>query len=210
MAQAKTYKKRFQDKAKAEKYARRFERGSRRRLDAREQRTVAKIFASLDGCRSVLDVPCGAGRFAKTLGKGDRMVIEADVAFEMVEIARRAHRLGLQSDAGQLPFRDDAVDCVFSNRLLHHILKSEERVMFLKEFYRVTRRYVVLTFFDYKMFGTMRRALKRLKGRKPLYAEQPTYEQFEREVKQSGFLVRDVVPTGPVWVAEKYLVLVKA
>ena|ERR1043166_7403504 len=209
MAQAKTYKTRFQNKAKAEKYAQRFESGSRKRIDTREQRAVAKIFASLDGCRSVLDVPCGAGRFAMTLGQGGRLVIETDVAFEMVEIARRAHRLGLQSDAGHLPFRDRAVDCVFSNRLLHHILRSEERVMFLQEFHRVTRRYVVITFFDYKMFGTMRGALKRLKGRKPKYAEQPTFEQFEQEVVQSGFRVREVVPTGPVWVAEKYLVLEK-
>jgi ubiquinone/menaquinone biosynthesis C-methylase UbiE len=209
MAQAKTYKTRFQNKAKAEKYAQRFESGSRKRIDTREQRAVAKIFASLDGCRSVLDVPCGAGRFAMTLGQGGRLVIETDVAFEMVEIARRAHRLGLQSDAGHLPFRDSVVDCVFSNRLLHHILRSEERVMFLQEFHRVTRRYVVITFFDYKMFGTMRGALKRLKGRKPKYAEQPTFEQFEQEVVQSGFRVREVVPTGPVWVAEKYLVLEK-
>ena len=57
-----------------------------------------------------------------------------------------AHRLGLQSDAVHLPFRNDAVDCVFSNRLLHHILPRDERAMFLREFHRVSKRWVVVTF----------------------------------------------------------------
>ena len=37
MAQAKTYERRFQSKVRAEKYAKRFERGSRKRIDTREQ-----------------------------------------------------------------------------------------------------------------------------------------------------------------------------
>ena len=207
MAQAKTYKKRFQTKARAEKYAQRFESGSHKRIDAREQRAVAQIFAGLDGCRSLLDVPCGAGRFAKTLGQGGRYVIETDVSFEMVELARGAR---LQSDAAHLPLRSGAVDCVFSNRLLHHILPREERAMFLREFHRVSRRWVVVTFFDYRMFATLRKALKKIKRAQIRYDEQPTFEQFEAEVKTAGFRVAEVVPTGPVWVAEKYLVLEKS
>lgn len=210
MAQAKTYKRRFQSKARAEKYARRFESGSHKRIDAREQRAVAKIFAGLDGCRTVLDVPCGAGRFGKTLGQGDRRVIETDVAHEMVEIAHRAHRLAVQSDAAHLPFRNGAVDCVFSNRLLHHILPRDERAVFLREFHRVSKRWVVVTFFDYRMFATVRKALKKLKRAKVRYDEQPTFEQFEAEVMAAGFRIMKVVPTGPVWVSEKYLVLEKA
>lgn len=208
MAQAKTYKTRFQDKTKAEKYARRFESGSHRRIDAREQRAVAKIFAGLNGCRSVLDVPCGAGRFARTLGHG-RLLVETDVSREMVEIARRHHQLGVQSDAARLPFRDGTFDCVFSNRLLHHILPREERAMFLREFHRVTRRWVVVTFFDYRLFGPVRKALKRLKRAQIRYDEQPTFAEFAAEVEACGFRVCQVVPTGPVWVAEKYLVLEK-
>jgi len=126
-----------------------------------------------------------------------------------VAIARRHHHLGVQSDAGRLPVRDEAVDCIFCNRLLHQILPAEERAMFLNEFHRVTRRWLVVTFFDYKMFGPVRTALKKLKGRKPLYGAQPTFRQFEAEVTAAGFRVKDVVPTGPVWISEKYLVLEK-
>ena len=214
--EAKTYQRRFQDKERAARYSKRFEHGSRKRTDLREQKAVARIFAALKDCQSVLDVPCGAGRFAATLGKGDRLLIESDVAHEMVDIARQHGRqLGvrarwIQSDAGRLPVRDGAVDCIFCNRLLHHILPVDERAMFLKEFRRVTRRWLVLTFFDYQVFGPVRKALKTLKGRKPLYAAQPTFKQFEAELTAAGFCVRNVVPTGPVWVSEKYLVLEKS
>ena len=206
MAQAKTYKKRFQNKTKAEKYAKRFESGSHKRIDAREQRAVANIFAALNGCRTVLDVPCGAGRFARTLGQGGRKVIETDVSFEMVEFA---HGARLQSDAAHLPFRDGAVDCVFSNRLLHHILPRDERAMFLREFHRVSRRWVVTTFFDYRLFAPVRKALKKIKRAKIRYDEQPTFAEFATEIEACGLRVCEVVPTGPVWVAEKYLVLEK-
>ena len=81
--------------------------------------------------------------------------------------------------------------------------------MFLKGFHRVTRRWLVVTFFDYQVFGTVRKALKTLKGRKPVYGAQPTFKQFEAEVNAAGFRVKQGVPTGPVWVAERYLVLEK-
>src|SRR6185436_10807367 len=131
MAEAKTYRKRMQNARRARLYAERFETGSRRRINQREQRAVAKIFDALPDCRSVLDVPSGAGRFARVLAAG-RMLIEGDVAFEILEFAReRSEKAGLpvsfvQSDAARLPLADQAVDCIFCNRLLHHILAANE------------------------------------------------------------------------------------
>lgn len=82
--------------------------------------------------------------------------------------------------------------------------------MFLREFHRVSKRWVVVTFFDYRLFAPVRKALKKLKRAKIRYDEQPTFAQFAAEVEACGFRVYEVVPTGPVWVAEKYLVLEKA
>jgi len=198
----------------AQIYADRFETGSRKNINAREQRAVAKIFGALKDCCSVIDVPSGAGRFAKVLSNG-REVIEADVAFEILEHARERAELGrlsvkfLQSDASKIPLVDNAVDGIFCNRLLHHILPVKEREMFLLEFQRVTRRYLVISFFDYHAFGKVRRVLKALKGRKPKYDQQPTLAQFTGEVTRCGFKVREVVPTGPPWVAQKFFVLEK-
>jgi ubiquinone/menaquinone biosynthesis C-methylase UbiE len=211
-----SYTRRLQDKRKAEQYARRFESGSRRRIDRREQNAVQRIFADLADCASVLDVPSGAGRFLTTLGGGRRKVFEMDVAFEILEYAReKAGAAGvpglvLQGDASRLPLRDGAVDRVFSNRLLHHIIVTEERVAILREFRRVCRRWTVVSFFNYKGMARIRGLLKRLKGRRPPYENQPTLEQFSEEAARSGFRVHQIVPTGLPWVSQKYFVLEKA
>jgi ubiquinone/menaquinone biosynthesis C-methylase UbiE len=216
MAKADKYRQRMQHAKRAQLYADRFETGSRKAINQREQRAVAKIFADLNDCRSVLDTPSGAGRFAKALSAGGRQVIGSDVAFEILEYGReRAAKNNvsvnfLQGDASKLPFGDNAVDGIFCNRLLHHIHSAKERAVFLKEFHRVARRYLVISFFDYHSFGAVRRLLKALKGRKPKYDQQPTFEQFTEEVLAAGFKVRAVVRTGAAWVAQKYFVLEKA
>jgi len=212
----KSYSRRLQDQTRAELYAKRFESGSRRRIDKREQHAVRKIFAGLKGCHSVLDVPSGAGRFINTLSQGGRRVIEADVAFEILEYAQgKGEKLkldvqALQGDAARLPLVSGAVDCVFSNRLLHHIHAPAERKALLREFHRVSRRYAVVSFFNYKGLAQIRGFLKRLKGRTPPYSNQPTQDEFREEAVQCGFNVQAVVPTGMPWVSQKYFVLEKA
>lgn len=212
----KSYSRRLQDQTKAELYAKRFETGSRRRIDKREQRAVRRIFAGLKDCHSVIDVPSGAGRFIQTLSQGGRRVLEADVAFEILEHAQtRANKLkvdaqSMQGDAARLPLIDGAVDCVFSNRLLHHIHASSERKALLREFHRISRRHAVVSFFNYKGLAQIRGFLKRLKGRVPPYANQPTQEEFRNEVTECGFRVKEVVATGMPWVSQKYFVLEKA
>jgi ubiquinone/menaquinone biosynthesis C-methylase UbiE len=215
MAEAETYKMRMQRVKTARRYAERFESGSRQRIDRREQHAVAKIFRALPDIGTVLDVPSGAGRFARVLSHG-RKLIEADVAIEILEYARERARKAnlnatfLQCDASKLPLADSSVDCIFCNRLLHHILSGKEREVFLREFHRVTRRYLVVSFFDYHAFGAVRKLLKALKGRKPKYHQQPTFAQFTEEVTRCGFNVCEVVATGAPWVAQKYFVLKKS
>jgi hypothetical protein len=213
----KSYSRRLQGDTQAARYAKRFEQGSRKRIDQREQRAVRKIFGELPDCDSVLDVPSGAGRFMEALSqRGRRRVLEMDVAFEILEYARdKATAFGsavcvMQGDASRLPVADGEVDCVFSNRLLHHIISPAERIAILREFHRVCRRWAVVSFFNYKGLANLRGMLKRLKGRRPPYEHQPTQEQFGREATESGFRVTKIVPTGLPWVSQKYFVLEKA
>lgn len=210
------YRSRLQDKERAARYSERFERGSRRRVNAREQAAVRTILAGLDEVDVVLDVPCGAGRFAALLGSDDRRLIGIDVAEEALVHARiRASQAGvsaefLQGDASNLPLADDTVDCAFSNRLLHHILDRAERLKILRELRRVTRRHAIVSFFNYHSFGGIRRFLKALKGRKTTYKSQPTRDEFIAEVREAGFEVVKIKRTGAPWVAQVYFVLRKA
>lgn len=209
------YRARLQEEAEAARYAARFERGARARIDRREQRAVRRILATLPDCRSVLDVPCGAGRFLPTLALAERRVIGVDAARAILAHARARARdaaipaVWIVGDAARLPLRDEAVDAVFCNRLLHHILTPEERAAILRELRRVARRYVIVSFFDYHRFGALRRLLKRLKGSRPNYAAQPTHGAFRAETAACGLQLRQIVPTGPFWVAQHYFVLEK-
>ncbi len=210
-----TYRARFQDKLKAEKYAKRFEENSRKGIDRREQQAVRNIFGPLKNCHTVLDVPSGAGRFLSSLGHDGRKVIEMDVAREILQHAAkraaqsRLHAGFVQGDGSRLPLADNAVDAVFCNRLLHHIVVKGERAMILRELRRVARRYVVVSFFDYGSFGAVRKILKKIKGSKTHYDEQPTLKQFHREATACGLRVLEVVPTGPPWVSQKFFVMEK-
>ncbi len=210
------YRQRFQDEGSAAQYAGRFERGSRARIDRREQRALGCILRELTGCGSILDVPCGAGRFLATLADGDRRVIGVDVARPILAHARgRAAAQAIaavwvQGDASRLPLCDGAVDAVFCNRLLHHILVPDERAVILRELARVARRYVIVSFFDYYRFGPLRRLLKRLKGSRPRYEAQPRREQFVAEAGACGLRLRRSVRVGPFWVAQHFLVFEKA
>lgn len=209
------YRSRLQDEERAARYSERFESGSRKRVNAREQAAVRRILTGLDGVEVILDVPCGAGRFAALLGSEDRRLIGIDVAEEVLVHARtRASQAGvsaefLQGDASNLPLGDACVDCVFSNRLLHHILERSERVKILRELHRVTKRYAIISFFDYHSFGPVRRLLKALKGRKPSYDRQPTKAEFTGEVEEAGFRVLRVQRIGAPWIAQVYFLLEK-
>jgi ubiquinone/menaquinone biosynthesis C-methylase UbiE len=211
-----TYRRRLQDPERARKYAQRFERGERKRIDRREQRAVRSIFSGLTDCRTILDVPSGAGRFVGALSENGRKVLEMDAAFEILEFAQdrafeaQVHAGFAQADASRLPLTGNSVDAVFCNRLLHHLTKQEERAMVLRELHRVTRHYAIVSFFDYRGFGGLRKLLKRLRGRKPIYDGQPTLQQFSTELGQCGFRVRDIIPTGGPWVSQKYCLLEKA
>jgi ubiquinone/menaquinone biosynthesis C-methylase UbiE len=215
MTTTERYAHRLQDPAKARRYAERFERGSRRHIHLRELAAVEKIFAGLAGT-SVVDVPSGAGRFMRTLAKSNRWVVEIDVAWEILEFVReraaaeRIPVLCLQGNASKLPLQDNSVDGIFCNRLLHHITSEGERAVILRELFRVCRKHAVVSFFDYLAFGQLRLWLKRLKGRTVDYVGQPTLSGFTAETVACGFRVAAVVPTGPPWVAQKYLVLAKS
>jgi ubiquinone/menaquinone biosynthesis C-methylase UbiE len=230
-----SYDSRFQNPKTSRAYADRFERPTHRHINRREQRAVQKILSQLDNTqiKTLLDMPSGAGRFLPTLLHPSRTIIEIDVSHEMLQLSHQ--RLGgtgtpggsdipggsgtparhpstvhfIQSDAFHLPLADNSIDCLFCNRLLHHFRDAKDRLNLLKEMHRITRRHVIISFFDYHRFGPLRLLLKRLRGRRPDYSGHPTKPAFESELSQSGFKVTLLQPTGGPWVAQVYYLLEK-
>ncbi len=164
----------------------------------------------------VLDLPCGAGRFWPMLGENSRRVIlAADNSAHMLATACAANPPELvariktfQTSAFDIDLGENAVDCIFCIRLLHHIESAQHRLIILREFHRVTRDSVILSLWvdgNYKAWKRQRlerrRALTRVTGH-----NQNRFvvkrEVIEDEFKQAGFQIigyRDFLPAYAMW-----------
>jgi ubiquinone/menaquinone biosynthesis C-methylase UbiE len=80
-----------------------------------------------------------------------RQVVQADASLPMLQVSRDDHpelgRRHVQADAARIGLADGSVDLVFCHRMLHHIHNPETRARMFSELARVSRRYVVLSFY---------------------------------------------------------------
>ncbi len=121
--------------------------------DRREQQLARRALAIAGEPLQVLDLPCGAGRFWHTLAEHPgRRIIAADNSPAMLDVAMRAAPAplhgrieALQTSAFAIDLPDQAVDCIFCMRLLHHIGKAAHRLAILDEFRRVSRDTVIVS-----------------------------------------------------------------
>jgi ubiquinone/menaquinone biosynthesis C-methylase UbiE len=105
----------------------------------------------------ILDIPCGTGRVTAWIVEAGYKVVGADIAVEMIAVARdrpsffEASLGYIQTDAVHLPFRSKTLSCVTAIRFWGHI-PSATRVQVLRELARVSQGYVIA---DYCVFNPM-------------------------------------------------------
>lgn len=152
MATAKTYN--WQDKtsfrrtgtsAESQTYCdNRFDTSRRmRKLNRLELEFAESVMGLLGPDSSVLDAPCGNGRFFEIFSPAKRYAM-LDYNPEMLKVI--SDRYGgnnnlelVQGDIVDLPFEDSSFDLVFSMRLLHHIGDDELRRRILGQLARVSK-----------------------------------------------------------------------
>lgn len=126
----------------------------RKRLANRRELSLARAALAAAGHpKSVLDIPCGTGRFWEVLAEDpDRMIYAADLNEPMLEtaLAKRPADLvarveAFQASAFDIPRPDNFVENVFCWRLLHHMRESDHRLQILKELARVSASTVVVS-----------------------------------------------------------------
>jgi SAM-dependent methyltransferase len=167
----------------------------------------------------VLDLPCGAGRFWPVLAENpSRQVIGADSSADMVAVALEhcpkdivSRFTGMQTSAFDIDLESDAVDSIFSMRLMHHIGKSEHRLAMLKEFYRVSRDTVIISLWVDGNYKSYRR--KKLETKHPRGPNQNRFvipaKVIEQEFKDAGFVVLDSLDFIPYYAMWRVYVLRK-
>jgi len=100
--------------------------------------TMREQFA---GCRTILDIGTGTGRFAEHFNVSGFNVVGIDVSLAMMVKAREKKLRNLvRADAHRLPFRDGTFDGAIMIHVLHLV---HDWVQVVREVGRVTRKVVV-------------------------------------------------------------------
>ena len=108
--------------------------------------TILKALARTEDVHSVLDMPCGTGRFTGHLARAGYDVVGSDISLDMMKVAKtnlaedeRIHGY-VQADAEKMPLIDNAIDCIVCIRFFLHV-DAPGRVRILHEMGRISRRW---------------------------------------------------------------------
>lgn len=166
-----------------------------RKTDAWEQRVVAEFLAQArvagkapagsTHCGTVLDLPCGHGRFAPLLSQHAEQLIQGDLAASMLERRRETSAWALQASLLALPLSDRSVDLAFCFRVLHHFPEAELRARAIAELGRVSRGFVLTSYYDAGSFPVWR---DRVRGRQRKLTS-CSHADFDNEAAAAGLRV---------------------
>ena len=200
---------------RAEEYFRKHQHGSlsRRLSNWWETRMARKALRLAGHPESILDLPCGTGRFWELLAADPkRKLYAADYSEAMLTVARTHRPAALvqrfeifQSSAFAIQLPDQAVENIFCMRLLHHIGEAEDRLRILQEFHRVARETVCLSLWvdgNYKAWKRVRAERRRPKRKRFQNRFLHQRKTVEQEFDQAGFRIRafvDFIPKYAMW-----------
>ncbi len=197
-----SYSSRHLDPQEARKYLRKFQKGPLRRLSSwREKRLVRQAIQEALGEITpakehprLLDIPCGAGRFAPLIASMGVHYLGADHSPHMLELCSQTlseaghPSLGFfRCDARAMSLGAQTVDLCCCLRLIHHFPEQEDRSNILANLRRISRGPVILSFLDgespKQWLHQARLALEGKKSRRTLL----TKRQLTQECAEAGF-----------------------
>ena len=132
----------------------------------KEIRAFERALDRASGIQRALDVPCGTGRITKVLLDRGLHVTGLDISLAMMAEAKKKLQqydgrvTFVEGDATKLQFPDDTFDIVSCVRLFGHV-PGETRIQVLREFRRVSRRWVLVNYFDWNPLIRFKRWVKR-------------------------------------------------
>jgi SAM-dependent methyltransferase len=211
------YKKEFyRDAAVAADYDQhRFTTPRRQRRNIRKWRAIRRALDQAGDVSSVLDLPCGTGRFTGHLARSGLNVIGGDISLQMMREAADSPLVQhpgvvgyVQGDAERLPFRDRSLDCVVSIRFMFHVDPITRRRI-LREMGRISKRWLIV---DYRHRYSARWISWRIRHALGLLDQVPervSRSDLRSEFRDAGLTIRRVIPVRR-WLSDKWIILAEA
>lgn len=194
--------------------SKRYKSSLQKRVDRRERSLLAELIERYAGRGgSALDVPSGYGRIVPVLRALDYRLVLVDISDDMVNFVKERDDLGPDARVFQgdllkgLALGDGELDLACSIRLFQHLHTPEWRVAALRELARVSKRWVILTFYD---AGSLHRYSKQLLSKlrnKPVRVKMIPRALFAEEAGQAGLAVREFRGMLPRVHAQTFAVL---
>jgi len=212
-----SYKKEFyRDAAVAADYDQhRFVTPSRQRRNVRKWRAIQRALGECTDLQSVLDLPCGTGRFTGDLARLGLDVIGGDISLQMIREAATSQEIDhpnivgyAQADAEALPYRNKSLDCIVSIRFMFHVDPITRRRI-LREMGRVSKGWLVV---DYRHKYSLRWVswqIRHAVGLLPQKPERVSRRDLRSEFHDAGLTIRRVIPVRR-WFSDKWIVLAEA
>ncbi|MBC8025048.1 MAG: methyltransferase domain-containing protein [Steroidobacteraceae bacterium] len=208
------YKKQFYQSSEvaADYDEHRFRTPKRQRRNARKWAAIQKALALANGVKTIVDLPCGTGRFTGNLARAGYEVVGSDISAEMMGQAAKLPSVQhenirgyVRADAEKLPFKSKSTDCLMSIRFLFHV-DPETRRRMLREFGRVSRRWVIA---DYRHKYSFRYGVWRLTrafGLTKRPFERVSVKSMTAEFEDAGLRVAKIIPVRR-GLSDKWVVL---
>jgi uncharacterized protein YbaR (Trm112 family)/ubiquinone/menaquinone biosynthesis C-methylase UbiE len=164
-----SYEQRYVDFEKAKNYNLKYDRKLLKRFSTiREYQILKRLLSGQQRCATMLEIPCGGGRLSPQLIDATDLLIQADIGmgqilYAMTQETFNIPQIYMTASAFSIPLRDSSVDASVCVRLSHHLATAKQRESLLAELLRVSRRYVIMTFFD---DNSIKNKLRRLRGKR--------------------------------------------
>lgn len=196
----------YKDVAVAERYDReRFSRPTGRMFNALEKAHIRRAFKDVPRDLSVMDLPCGTGRFAEVLLEQGFKVTGIDISPAMLHVAqRKVQRFGDKFETRVADVRELAkqeqkrYDVALCARVLMHF-PLQEQITFLRSVATLARKRVIFTQSLNTPYHRTRRRLKKMIGNPPPAMYPITEGELKTLLAGAGLKeVRRIRPCAPI------------
>ena len=190
-ADSQAYQEKYRELDQAAQYNADYkERPLKRMSTAREYWLLRSLLQSQGHSERILELPCGGGRLSAQIEPFTDLLVEADIAEGQVLYGKKnapqdKPRIWMTASAFHIPFKNDSFDGTVCVRLCHHLPTENERERLMKELFRVSRRFVLMTFFDYHSLKNRLRRIRRPFNHKPSKATM-TMDNVRRLARENG------------------------
>jgi ubiquinone/menaquinone biosynthesis C-methylase UbiE len=141
------------------------------------------------------------------------LLIEADVGLGQLHYGREHGRVSnrqewMAASGFNIPLRDASVDGTVCVRLTHHLPAEAEREQLVRELLRVSKRFLIMSFFDYHSVKNIVRRLRRPFNRKPPKSTMRRGE-LRRLARDCGARLVEAPALSLLWSGHRYALIVK-